>query len=72
MINEITGRLRQGKDLVWEDVWKTVQGRMKAPITKKNSTTISRPIKTSAPFLSWHMIMHGTTAWIKGRSRWNA
>jgi hypothetical protein len=27
LIDEITGRLRLGKDLVWEDVWKTVQGK---------------------------------------------
>jgi hypothetical protein len=36
------------------------------PITKKNSTTISHRTKTSAPFLSWHMIMHGTIAWKRG------
>jgi hypothetical protein len=35
LIDEITGRLRQGKDLVWEDVWKTVQGKMKADYKEK-------------------------------------
>lgn len=28
LIDEITGRLRLGKDLVWEDVWKTVQSKV--------------------------------------------
>ncbi|MDB5209771.1 MAG: hypothetical protein JWQ30_598 [Sediminibacterium sp.] len=28
LIDEITGRLRLGKDLVWEDVWKSVQGKV--------------------------------------------
>ncbi|MEO8172990.1 MAG: hypothetical protein ABI581_07900 [Sediminibacterium sp.] len=30
LIDEITGRLRLGKDLVWEDVWKAVQGKVGA------------------------------------------
>ena len=35
LIDEITGRLRVGKDLVWEDVWKTVQAKMKAGYKEK-------------------------------------
>lgn len=35
LIDEITGRLRLGKDLVWEDVWKTVQAKMKADYKEK-------------------------------------
>jgi hypothetical protein len=35
LIDEITGRLRVGKDLVWEDVWKTVQGKMRADYKEK-------------------------------------
>jgi hypothetical protein len=35
LIDEIAGRLRQGKDLVWEEVWKTVQGKVGANYKEK-------------------------------------